>query len=394
MKKSIFLFFAAILCAMTANAQWYLMGTVTDWSSGKQMTGDSKVVSVTVNLQANKTLELKIKKGISWYGNGGTMSSTNNLAWGFSTSDGSNAKIQTTDAGDYTFTWYISDKKLSVTYPNHNYIVAGDGAVMEDEWSPSSAKNKMSKQDDGTYRLTKTNRNLEAKTYKYKLTVGSWDVNQYPDKDVELKVSPAGNYNVVFTYNPKNGQLSHELVPVYTITASANPATAGTITGAGTYAKDASVTLEATPNAGYKFINWTVGGVEKSTDAKYSFTASADVTAIANFELSDPEVPTYAISVSANDDAMGTVTGAGDYTEGSPVTLTATPKAGYRFVNWTVGSEVKSTEATYSLTASEALTIVANFEAIPKYDITVKAVVPEAWTSTTIGIHYWGDCIS
>ena len=379
---------------MTANAQWYLMGTVTDWSSGKQMTGDSKVVSVTINLTANTDYELKIKNGGSWYGNGGTMTSTNNLVWGFSASNGNNAKIKTTDAGDYTFTWYISDKKLSVTYPNHNYIIAGDGAVMEDDWSPNSTKNKMSKQDDGTYRLTKTNRSLSVTTYGYKLTVGSWNVNQYPNDNVALKVTTAGNYNVVFTYNPKNGQLSHELVPIYTITASANPATAGTITGAGTYANGASVTLEATPNAGYKFVNWTVGGVEKSTETTYSFTASTNVTAVANFELSDPEVPTYAISVSANNDAMGTVTGAGDYTEGSPVTLTATPKAGYRFVNWTVGSEVKSTEATYSFTASEALTIVANFEAIPKYDITVKAVVPEAWTSTTIGIHYWGDGIS
>ena len=393
MKKSIFLFFAAILCAMNVNA-WSLMGEVTDWSTGKEMTGDSKVVSVTVNLQANKTLKLKIKNGSTWYGNSGIMTSTNNLAWGFSNTENSDAKITTKDAGDYTFTWYISDKKLSVTYPNHNYIIAGDGAVMEDEWSPSSTNNKMSKQDDGTYRLTKTNRSLSVKTYGYKLTVGSWSVNQYPNDNVALKVTTAGNYNVVFTYNPKNGQLSHELVPIYTITTSANPATAGTITGAGTYEKDASVTLEATPNAGYKFVNWTVGGVEKSTDAKYSFTASANVTAVANFELSDPEVPTYAISVSANDDAMGTITGAGDYTEGSPVTLIATPYAGYRFVNWTVGGEVKSTEATYSFTASEALTIVANFEAIPKYDITVKAVVPETWTSTTIGIHYWGDGIS
>ena len=390
MKKSIFLFFAAILCAMTANAQWYLMGTVTDWGSGKQMTGDSEVVSVTINLTANTTYELKIKNGSSWYGNGGTMSSTNNLAWEFSSSNNSNAKITTKDAGDYTFTWYISDKKLSVTYPNHNYIVAGDGDVMEDNWSPSSTKNKMEKQDDGTYRLTKTNRSLSAKTYGYKLTVGSWDVNQYPKENVALEVTTAGNYNVVFTYNPKNGQLSHELVPIYTITASANPATAGTITGAGTYAKDASVTLEATPNAGYKFVNWTVGGVEKSTETTYSFTASADITAVANFELSDPEVPTYAISVSANDDAMGTVTGAGDYTEGSPVTLTATPNAGYRFVNWTVAGAEVSTANPYTFTANTDITVTANFEEIPKE--TVYFVNNGAWAG--VSIYGWGGSVT
>ena len=273
--------------------------------------------------------------------------------------------------------------------------IAGDGVLLGESWTPGSTANKMTKQNNGTYTLVKEGITLEKKAYEYKVTDGSWDWSVGKNgNNASLSINPAGKYNVTFTYTPSSNTVSAVATPIYTITASANPATAGTITGAGTYAKGASVALEATPNAGYKFVNWTEGGVEKSTDAKYSFTASADVAAVANFELSDPEVPTYAISVSTNDDAMGTVTGAGDYTEGSPVTLTATPNTGYRFVNWTVGGEVKSTEATYSFTASEALTIVANFEAIPKYDITVKAVVPEVWTSTTIGIHYWGDGIS
>ena len=44
----------------------------------------------------------------------------------------------------------------------------------------------------------------------------------------------------------------------------------------------------------------------------------------------------------------------------------------------------------YTKAEAEELLVVP----VVTHDITVKAVVPEAWTSTTIGIHYWGDGIS
>ena len=44
------------------------------------------------------------------------------------------------------------------------------------------------------------------------------------------------------------------------------------------------------------------------------------------------------ISTSVNDNSMGTVTGAGTYSKGTTVTLTATANSGYRFVCW--GDEV------------------------------------------------------
>ena len=394
MKKSIFLFFAAILCAIGMNAagttpnRLYMKRdwqTDNAWFAAYFFGNGEKWVKMTdlgSGLYTCETPQDKAYTSVIFCRMDG--SKQNNLSWG--------AKWEQT--GDLTLS-ASKDFYKKTSWTTFEPTIAGDGVLLGESWTPGSTANKMTKQNNGTYTLVKEGVTLEKKAYEYKVTDGSWDWSVGKNgNNASLSINPAGKYNVTFTYTPSSNTVSAAATLIYTITASANPATAGTVTGAGTYAKDASVTLEATPNAGYKFVNWTVGGVEKSTDAKYSFTASADVTAVANFELSDPEVPTYAISVSANDDAMGTVTGAGDYTEGSPVTLTATPKAGYRFVNWTVGGEVKSTETTYSFTASEALTIVANFEAIPKYDITVKAVVPEAWTSATIGIHYWGDGIS
>ena len=72
----------------------------------------------------------------------------------------------------------------------------------------------------------------------------------------------------------------------YTITTSA---TNGTVEGAATVVEGESVTLTATANPGYKFVNWTVGGVEVSTDNPYTFIPTEDATVVANFEQLPPE---------------------------------------------------------------------------------------------------------
>ena len=70
----------------------------------------------------------------------------------------------------------------------------------------------------------------------------------------------------------------------------------------------------------------------------------------------------YEITASANPTAGGTITGAGTYNYGATVTLTATANASYTFVNWTKDGEEVSTNATYSFTATEAASYIANFE--------------------------------
>ena len=67
------------------------------------------------------------------------------------------------------------------------------------------------------------------------------------------------------------------------------------------------------------------------------------------------------ISTSVNDNSMGTVTGAGTYSKGTTVTLTATANSGYRFVSW--GDEV--TDNPRSIIANiNGVTYSAIFEAV------------------------------
>ncbi len=73
---------------------------------------------------------------------------------------------------------------------------------------------------------------------------------------------------------------------------------------------------------------------------------------------------THNVQVTANNNALGTITGSGEYKEGTTATLTATPNAGFRFVNWTKEGVEVSTDATYLFTVTEDVELVANFEVI------------------------------
>lgn len=83
-------------------------------------------------------------------------------------------------------------------------------------------------------------------------------------------------------------------------------------------------------------------------------------------------VKNYNISATSADKAKGSVdikNGGEAVAHGTSVTVTASPVAGYSFVNWTVGETVKSTENPYTFTATENVSLVGNFKA-NVYDVT------------------------
>ena len=70
--------------------------------------------------------------------------------------------------------------------------------------------------------------------------------------------------------------------------------------------------------------------------------------------------------------------------EAQTITLTATAKDGYRFINWTKGAEVLSAETSFTYTVpAENVTIVANFEALPTitYELNGGVWNKYGWTS-------------
>ncbi|MBO7571901.1 MAG: C10 family peptidase [Bacteroidales bacterium] len=204
----------------------------------------------------------------------------------------------------------------------------------------------------------------------------------WTDEDANV-VSTNTTYQ--FAIDGNRTLVAHFEAEEYEITATANPTAGGSVAGAGTFQYGQQVTLTATANEGYNFVNWTENGSEVSTNAEYSFSASASRTLVANFAIA-----TYTISVTANPTAGGTINGAGEYTHGQNVTLTATENTGYDFVNWTENGAVVSTETSISFTATADRNLVANFS-IESYNISATANPSNGGTVSGAGEYDYGQ---
>ena len=170
----------------------------------------------------------------------------------------------------------------------------------------------------------------------------------------------------------------------YTVTLEASEGGQATIDKTTCLYED-QVTVAATADTGYTFVNWVQDGQVVSSDPTYTFTVTKDTTVKPVFSINS-----YTISLSS--DGNGSVEGAGDYNYSSTATVTASPNTGYYFVNWTDedGDEV-STSATYSFTVSGARSLKANF-ALKSYTIGVTA--GDNGSVTGKGIYYYGESIT
>lgn len=91
---------------------------------------------------------------------------------------------------------------------------------------------------------------------------------------------------------------------------------------------DDNAIIEAVANYGYHFVQWNDG----NTDNPRNIVVTEDITYTAEFAAN-----TYTVSTKVNDDAMGSVSGAGPYLYKAEATLTATANPFYRFVQWSDG---------------------------------------------------------
>jgi len=185
-------------------------------------------------------------------------------------------------------------------------------------------------------------------------------------------VSTSSNYQFTMAGN-KALVANFTAIPVgkFAVVLSSNPAAGGVTSGSGSFNAASSVTVTASPNAGYTFTNWTIGGVVASVSPAYTFTLNANTTLVANFTI----IPSsqFAVVLSSNPVAGGTTTGSGAYAANTSVTVTATVNPGYTFTNWTENGAIVSTSAAYTFPLTANRTLVANF-AVITYTLNVTAV--------------------
>ena len=160
------------------------------------------------------------------------------------------------------------------------------------------------------------------------------------------------------------------LPPVtHTISISADPADGGSVSGGAQVTHGAEVTVTATSNPGYSFVNWTVAGIGYSTAPAYRFTATEDRTLVAHFAWNGPA--SYSVIVSAEPLEGGVVSGGGPFLQGSTTTVSATPNSGYAFAYWAENGEVVTTTSTYNFTVLSDRDLAAQFSQVTPEKVTI-----------------------
>lgn len=204
-------------------------------------------------------------------------------------------------------------------------------------------------------------------------------------KNFEFTGNQAGTIVIRLSYSNKVTKnfyvasiaVTYSTAEKHTLGWSVNPVSTGTVSlGATSIAEGSTTTITATPNDGYRFVDWSVSGtgssVTNTTSASTTFVmGTADATVTANFEA----IPTHTLSSVADPVDGGTIDlGATSVREGATTTATASSNAGYKFTGWSIsgtGASLSSTSSnptTVTMGTADA-TVTANFEAVDTHEI-------------------------
>jgi hypothetical protein len=165
--------------------------------------------------------------------------------------------------------------------------------------------------------------------------------------------------------------LGTDALTTFDLSASPAPLNRGVITGAGTCAQGSSVTRAAAPNAGYVFASWAEDSAVVSKSPTDTFTAAAACALVAHY------APDSCIDLAADPKTAGDVSGEGVFPDGSPITVTATPRHGHVSLDWRENDAAVSTDASYTFTTNTRRLLIARFAALPKLSVAPSAVPGE-----------------
>ena len=367
-------------CTVTATAN--SGDTCTNWTESGSVV--STQANYTFNVNSNRTLVANFQAQQQSYTitvsanptNGGTVTG------GGTYQQGQSCTVHATAATGYTFVRWTENGTQVSTNANYSFTVTGNRNLVAQFQQQSytitvsaNPTNGGTVTGGGTYQQGQTCTVHATAATGY--TFVRWTENG-------TQVSTNANYS--FTVTGNRTLVAQFQQQTYTITATADPTTGGTVTGGGTYNYGQTCTLTATPVTGsYIFVNWTKNGQQVSTNQTYSFTVTESAQYVAHFELQ-----TFDINVSANPSYAGTVEGGGTYNFWQQCIVIATPNEGYDFLNWTENGNQVSTNPTYSFNVSLDRDLVANF-ALQTIEITASVDPDEGGTATGSGTYNYGD---
>lgn len=108
----------------------------------------------------------------------------------------------------------------------------------------------------------------------------------------------------------------------------------------------------------------------------------------------DKVVTKHTVTVNTSDASAGSVTGAGQYDEGTNVTVTATTNEGYVFLGFYKGENKVSENKTYSFKLDADVTLTAKYRALADYTVTVNVNEAAAGSVTGAGTVKEGSSVT
>ena len=235
-------------------------------------------------------------------------------------------------------------------------------------------------------------------------TIGAADTNEGSvsvdgdagiGKTVTLTATPKDGYRFKQwsdgnTENPRTVTITEGMnlkaefeILVFTINVVPNNVSYGSASGSGEYEYGSTAFIMASANNGYKFVKWNDG----NTAVIRTIKVKKDSAFVAEFAKDEsavtPSTPTGSYTIGAADPDGGSVSVDGEAGIGKTVTLTATPKDGYKFKQWSDGN----TENPRIVTITNGMNLKAEFEA---YERTWKLNALE-WNedSTKVTVYFY-----
>jgi hypothetical protein len=146
--------------------------------------------------------------------------------------------------------------------------------------------------------------------------------------------------------------------PVISYTLTVSSGTGGSVSSnGGSYNQGQSVSIIATPNPEYVFVNWSNG----STDNPLSITVNSNQTVTANFEKRKyPLTVSITGSGTVSEEIISSGKSTTEYNSGSVIRLTANPSDEWMFTGWS--GSVSSTENPIELTVNESKNVTVTFQ--------------------------------
>ncbi len=366
-------------CTVTASANAGY--TFTNWTENGNVV--STQASYTFTVTGNRTLVANFQAQPQNYTISVSASPTNGgtVTGGGTYQQGQSCTVSASANNGYTFTNWTENGNVVSTQANYTFTVTGNRTLVA-HFTQQNYTISVSANPSNGGSVTGGG----AFHYGDNCTVMATANNGYTFTNwTEGSNVVSTNANYTFTVTGNRTLVAHFTAQTYTITATADPTSSGTVSGGGTFNYGQSCTLTATPAAGHVFINWTKNGQQVSTNATYTFTVTESATYVAHFQLQS-----FVVTTTANPTEGGVLTGGGTIYYGQTAHIQASPNPGFTFVNWTENGEVYTTNPDFNVIIFSNRSFVANFEA-QTFNVKVSIDPLEAATVAGEGSYSYGD---